>query len=166
MESWNRRKYFLIVSAEKKTYEKKIFNFSSKTKIRINFVELFDLKTPQTLLHSSFVPHKKQNLSLFLQKFDRYDFIPLQKEVPCSNVKTKFMKSSSFRQVFGLFFVAIVILDQEIVFHHILLNLSLKTKYTVKLPFERHGVLFFNLFFIAAFNQRIALYFSTIWLTV
>ena len=84
--------------------KKKIFHFSSKTKIRINFVELFDLKTPQTLLHSSFVPHKKQNLKLFLQKFDRYDFIPLQKEVPCSNVKTKFMKSSSFRQVFGLFF--------------------------------------------------------------
>ena len=44
MESWNRRKYFLIVSAEKKTYEKKIFNFSSKTKIRINFVELFWLE--------------------------------------------------------------------------------------------------------------------------
>ena len=143
----HRRKYLLIVSAEKKNYEKKFFNFSSKTKIRINFLELFDLKTPQTLLHSSFVPHKKQNLSLFLQKFDRYDFIPLRKEVPCSNVKTKFMKSSSFRQVFGLFFVAIVTLDQEIVFQHILLNLSLKTKYTVKLLFERHGVRFFNLFF-------------------
>ena len=61
------------------------------------------MKTPQTLLHSSFVPHKKQNLSLFLQKFDRHDVIPLQKEVPCSYVKTKFIKSTSFKQVLNYF---------------------------------------------------------------
>ena len=66
-------------------------------------MELFDVKTPQTLLYSSFGPHKKQNLSMFLQKFDRYDVIPLQKEVPCSNVKTKFIKSSSFKQVLNYF---------------------------------------------------------------
>ena len=68
-----------------------LLNFSSKTKIIIDFVGLFDLKTSQRLLHSSFVP-KKQNLTLFLQKFDRYDFMPLQKEVSCSNVKTMFRK--------------------------------------------------------------------------
>ena len=138
-------------SRRKKT-KKKNFSFSSKTKILINFVELFDLKTPQRLLHSSFAPQKKKNLRLFLQKFDRYDFIPLQKEVPCSNVKTKFIKSSSFRQVFGLFFVAIFTQDKEIVrFWYILFNLSLRTKYTVKLLFEHHGVQFFNLCLIAAF---------------
>ena len=95
---------------------------------------------------------KKQNLRLFLQKFDRYDSMPLQKEVPCSNVKTKFIKSSSFRQVFVLLFVAIFTQDKEIVrFHYILLNLSLKTKYIIKLLLERQGVLFFNLSLIAAF---------------
>ena len=43
------------------------FNFSSKTKILINFVELFDLKTTQRLLHSSFVPPPPtKNSRLFL----------------------------------------------------------------------------------------------------
>ena len=78
-------------------------------------MELFDLKTPQRLLHSSFAPKKEKNLRLFLQKYDRNDFIPLKKEVPCSDVKTKFIKSSSFRQVFELFFVAIFTQDKEIV---------------------------------------------------
>ena len=48
--------------------------FSIKYKIFINFVELFDSKTLQRLLHSSFVPKKKKNkknIRLFLQKFDR-----------------------------------------------------------------------------------------------
>ena len=31
-----------------------LFNFSIKSKILINFMELFDLKTPQRSLHSSF----------------------------------------------------------------------------------------------------------------
>ena len=89
---------------------------------------------------------------MFLHKFDRYDFIPHQKEVPCSNGKTKFQKISSFREVFGLFFVAIFTQSKEIVrFHYILLNLFLKTKYVVKLIFERHGILFFNLSLKAAF---------------
>ena len=39
-------------------FQKK-FNFSSKTRILINFVELFDLNTPQRLRHSSFVPKNK-----------------------------------------------------------------------------------------------------------
>ena len=117
----------------KKKLRKKKLNFLSKTKILINFVELFDSKTNQRLLHSSFVT-QKQNLRLFLQKFDRYESIPLRTEAPCSNVKTNFIKSSSFRQVFGLFFVAIFTQDKEIVwFHYILLNLFLKTKYTIKL---------------------------------
>ena len=60
------------------------------------------MKTPQRLLRSSFVPKKAKPKSV-LQKFDRYDFIPLQKEVPCSNVKTKFIKSSSFKQVLNYF---------------------------------------------------------------
>ena len=86
------------------------------------------MKTNQRLFRSSFVP-KKPNLSLFLQKFDRYDFIPLQKEVPCSDAKTKFIKSSSFQTGFELFFVAIFTQDKEIVrFHYVLLNLSLKTE--------------------------------------
>ena len=78
---------------KKKNLRKKIFSFSSKANILINFVELFDLKTPQRLLHNSFAPKKEKNLRLFLQTFDRYDFIPLKKEVPCSYVKTKFIKS-------------------------------------------------------------------------
>ena len=60
------------------------------------------MKTPQRLLRSSFVPKKAKSKSV-LQKFDRYDFIPLQKEVPCSDAKTKFIKSSSFRQVLNYF---------------------------------------------------------------
>ena len=62
------------------------------------------------------------------------------------------MKISSFRQVFGLFFVAIFHSRQKIArFHYILLNLFLKTKYTVKPLF---GALFFNPCPIATFYQR------------
>ena len=39
--------------------EKK-FNFSIKTKILINFLELFDSKTPQTLLHNSIATEEKK----------------------------------------------------------------------------------------------------------
>ena len=71
--------------------------------------------------------------------------MPLQKEVPRSDIMTKFMKSSSCREVFELFFVVIFTYDKEIVsFHYILLNLSLKIKYAAKTPLERHGALFFN----------------------
>ena len=98
---------------KKKIKEKKIIIFSIKFKILINFVESFDSNTPQRLLHSSFVTEEK-NLRLFLQKFDRYDFIPLPKEVSRSDIKTKFMKSSSFGQVFGLFFVVIFTQDKQI----------------------------------------------------
>ena len=73
--------------------------------------------------------------------------MPLHKEVPRSDIKTKFMKSSSFRKVFGLFFVVIFTQDRKIIrFHYILLNLTVKTKYTVKALIECHGVLFFNPF--------------------
>ena len=68
-----------------------------------------------------------------------------KKKVPRSDIQTKFMNRSSFRQVFESFFDVIFTQDKEIVrFHYILLNLCLKTKYTVK-------PLFFNPFFIAGF---------------
>ena len=55
--------------------------------------------------------------------------MPLHKEVPRSDIKTKFMKSSSFRKVFGLFFVVIFTQDKKIIrFHYILLNLSVETE--------------------------------------
>ena len=57
------------------------------------------------------------------------------------------MKSSSFRQVLGLFFIVVFTQDKEIVrFHYILLNLSLKTTFAVKPLFECNGVLFFKPF--------------------
>ena len=114
-----------------------------KSNILINFVEPFDSKAPQRLLHSFLVP-EANNLKLLLQKFDRYDFMPFPKEVPRSDTKTKFTKSSSFIQVFGLFFVVIFTQDKQIErFCYILLDLFLSNKITVNPLFKRR-VLYFS----------------------
>ena len=91
-------------------------------------MELFDSKILQRLLHSSFVPAEKENLRLFLQKFDRSFYHPKKKSSfwHVDEVYKKFKFQISF---FGLFFVVSFTQDKEIVkFRYILLNLSLKKR--------------------------------------
>ena len=57
---------FFSIAPEQKNKEKK-FNFSIKYKILIYFVELFNSKTTEMLLHCSFFPKQKKPKLVFTE---------------------------------------------------------------------------------------------------